>query len=75
MSRRIFEHRCHTCDAREEYFVPYVDKVIRCSRCGGEAHRVISAPKLDEQGMGLDPGFPTAYDRVGRDMTKRHKGS
>lgn len=70
--RKIFEHRCSSCGVTDEYFVYYEDRTVPCSQCGADANRIISAPKLDFAGMGLDPAFPTAWDRVGKDMESRH---
>ena len=63
MARRIFEFRCEACNERFESFEQYEDKVIS-HECGGIAHRVMSAPKLDYLHMGVDAvGNPTAGDK------------
>lgn len=71
--RRIFEYRCEKCDERFESYEHYEDKEIE-HECGGVAHRVMSAPKLDYLHMGVSLDNPTAADKwakMHRDEAKR----
>ena len=73
--KRVFEFRCQTCDERFDSYEEYENKEITHGGCGGTAHRVMSAPKLDYLHMGVDPrGNPTAGDKwakMHRDAAKK----
>lgn len=49
------------------------ESAVPCSSCKGETTRLISAPSIDWRHMGLDPGFPSAYEKWGNEKTKHHK--
>lgn len=69
--RKLFDHRCESCGEVSEHLVEDEEKLVSCPSCGGDATRIISAVALDNK-MGLDPDFPTAYSRYGKDMKRRH---
>lgn len=45
-----------------------------CGICGKPAALAVQPVALDYAGMGLDPGFPTAYERWGKTQTKKNSG-
>lgn len=49
------------------------DSAVPCTSCKGETVRIISAPRIDWLHMGLDPGFPSAYEKWGDAKTKHHQ--
>jgi hypothetical protein len=59
MARRIFEFLCAN-SHRIEAFVDDDTQHLPCSKCGGEATRVISAIRLNLEGC--SGSFPTASD-------------
>ena len=65
MSKSIYHtFRCdgEDCGIKfEELVSPSVTLTI-CTTCSSEAHRIMSAPGFN-LGNGLDPAFPTAYDK------------
>lgn len=68
MALRMFEFLCANSHRTEALVDPDVQE-LRCSKCGAEAARVISAPtmKLD----GCSGSFPTAYDSWERKRSQK----
>lgn len=58
----MFDFKCSSCDTQFEDLVKRGERTIACKHCGAEAHKVIT-PVRFECGKGIDPGFPTAYDK------------
>ena len=57
--RRMYEFACN-CGQRTEALVEYEISNVPCG-CGGQAHRVISAPAFNLEGW--SGHFPSAYGR------------
>ena len=70
-SRRLYEHRCENGHVSTHY-VRYEEKEQVCPECETCATRIISAHKVDLYGLSK-AGCPGAYERVGNDITRRHK--
>ena len=69
----MFDFECAPC---VNVFEDLVDKdleTLPCPSCGGTANRLIAAPRLDWRSMGIDPGFPSAYDKWAKIKTQHHK--
>ncbi len=61
--KRLFEFKCNSC---EEVFEEYTEykKVSTCPSCGGDADKLISAPRISLEGVTGDfPGAAAAWDR------------
>lgn len=58
----LYDWRCQSCEQKHEALEKSDVRTRDCPECGGEAIRLISAPRLDPK-MGLDPDMPTAYDQ------------
>lgn len=62
MGLRIFEFRCPECGGvSEEYLSDHSVRELKCE-CGGTKTRAIT-PAFFECGDGIDPDFPTAYEK------------
>ena len=57
--KRMFEFVCN-CGQRTEALVIYEISSIPCG-CGGQAHRIVSAPKFNLEGW--SGHFPSSYGR------------
>lgn len=69
---KVYDYTCESCGETHEHFVNGSDvATVACKSCGGTARRQVSAPRFKLPGD--DPGFPGAWDKWGRDATKRHK--
>ena len=65
MSKHIYHtFRCDDdeCGRKFEDLVPPTMTLTLCTFCGSPSHRILSAPGFN-LGGGLDPDFPTAYDK------------
>ena len=60
--RRMYEVACE-CGQRIETLVDYETRSVRCG-CGGEAHRIMSAPVFKLEGW--SGAFPSEYGRFER---------
>lgn len=69
---RLFDFECTACGKVFEEMIPDDSHTLPCSSCKGEATRLIAAPRIDWLHMGLDPGFPSAYEKWGNAKTKHH---
>ncbi len=77
MGWRHDDYECKSCGHVFEEMTKD-DSAVPCMSCQGETVRLIGAPSLDWRHMGLDPGFPGAYAKWGKEKTKHHhtdKGS
>ncbi len=72
MSRMIFDFECTKCSHVFEELVESEVTKLPCVACKGNSKRLISAPRIDWLHMGLDPGFPSAYEKWGDAKTKHH---
>lgn len=70
---RMYDFECVDCHKVFEDLVDPSIKKLPCVDCTGNSKRLIAAPRIDWLHMGLDPGFPTAYERWGDAKTKHHK--
>ena len=73
MALRLFDFECEPCAKTFEEMIPDDLHSHPCPSCGGEAKRLIAAPRIDWLHMGLDPGFPSAYEKWGDAKTKHHR--
>lgn len=73
MSYKVYDYRCPKCGVFEDYFVrsTKVDEQI-CPDCGEKMTRLVSAPKLDLEGMAR-AGCPGALKTTGDRIEKRHR--
>lgn len=69
--RMIFDFECKK-DGLFEELVDSKVKKARCPKCGGTGIRQIAAPRIDWRKMGLDPGFPSAYEKWGKAKRVHH---
>ena len=67
--KRMYEFVCE-CGQRIEALVGYETTTARCG-CGGQAHRVISAPKFNLEGW--SGSFPSAHGRFEHRHTEKLK--
>ena len=69
----LYDFRCneHECSTKFEDLVPSSELVGTCPACGGEAKRLISAPRMDPK-MGVDPDSSMG-DKWARKMENRYK--
>jgi hypothetical protein len=70
---KLFDWECGKCKAVFEEFTGNDAKTLPCKACTGKAKRLISIPHIDWLHMGLDPGFPSAYEKWGDAKTKHHQ--
>lgn len=70
----MFEFECDTggCGTRFDELIKSDTHSLPCPHCGGPARRLVSTPRFDPR-MGLDPGFPDAYEKWGRMRKQRAK--
>lgn len=73
MGYRLFDWECTKCASVFEEMVNDDSKMLPCTSCGGKADRLIAAPRIDWIRMGVDPGFPSAYEKWGDAKTKHHQ--
>lgn len=73
MARMLFDFDCNKCGHVFEELVHSDVSTSPCPACKGNGVRLISAPRIDWLKMGLDPAFPTAYERWGDAKTIHHK--
>ena len=65
MSKHIYHtFRCEklSCGVKFEELVSPLVTLMYCTTCSSAAHRIMSAPGFN-LGRGIDPDFPTAYDK------------
>ena len=65
--KRMYEYVCES-GHRTEFLAAYEATEMPCW-CGGEAHRIISAPKFNLEGW--SGHFPTAHGQFGRRHTEK----
>lgn len=72
---KLYDFECGTCAVRFEEMVDSHDdtRTLPCRSCEGQAERLIAAPRIDWLHMGLDPAFPSAYEKWGDAKTKHHQ--
>jgi putative FmdB family regulatory protein len=70
----LYDWRCNiaSCNTKFEAMAPMSQLVTTCPECGGQAKRLISAPRIDPR-MGVDLAFGTMADKWARKMEKRGK--
>lgn len=76
MSFRVYDYKCCECGVVEERFVRAAEADNQWClhhKAYIEMKRLPSAPHLDYLGMGNDPDMPSAYEKKGDMITKRHK--
>jgi putative FmdB family regulatory protein len=69
--KRIFEFKCQKC---KEIFDEYTEykQHTECPLCGGQADKIISAPRIDLEGItGAFPGAAWAWEKKHRLPTNR----
>lgn len=70
---KLFDWECAKCASTFEEFTSNDSQTLPCPSCKGKAKRLISTPHIDWLHMGLDPGFPSAYEKWGDAKTKHHR--
>lgn len=71
--RMIFDFECSACSKVFEDLVESDVQNLPCVDCTGNSVRLIAAPRVDWRRMGLDPAFPSAYEKWGNAQTQHHK--
>ena len=66
-----YDYECSACGKVFEEMVANEEEELPCTSCTGKAKRLISVSHIDWRRMGLDPGFPSAYEKWGNEVTKR----
>lgn len=69
----MFDFECSTCEKVFEDLVSADTQTLPCPSCKGTACRLVAAPRIDWLHMGLDPAFPSAYEKWGDAKTQHHK--
>lgn len=69
----MFDFQCTECEKVFEDLVSSDTEELPCLACKGNSKRLVAAARLDWLHMGLDPAFPTAYERWGDAKTIHHK--
>ena len=67
---RLFDFTCTKCDNTFEEMIDNDKTILPCPDCSGDAVRQLAAPRTDWRKMGLDPGFPSAYDKWAKAKTR-----
>lgn len=62
----MFDFACASCDAKFEDLVQPDIRELQCPECGATACRQISPVRIDQLGMAMQEGFPSAVDRFDR---------
>lgn len=70
---RMFDFECTACGETFEEMIDKDQKSIPCPECQGTAKRQLAAPRADWRKMGLDPGFPGAYEKWGKAKRVHHE--
>jgi len=70
---RHFDFECEKCAKVFEEMIADDSHALPCPSCGGNGVRLISTPTLNWRAMGIDPGFPTAYDKWAKAKTRHHR--
>ena len=73
MAWRLFDFECAACGKTFEEMIPDDSQTHPCPSCKGKAKRLVAAPRIDWMHMGLDPGFPSAYEKWGDAKTQHHR--
>jgi putative FmdB family regulatory protein len=68
----LYDWRCNTaaCYTKFEAMAPMSQMSGQCPECGGQAKRLISAPRIDPR-MGVDTDFGTMGDRWAKKMEQK----
>lgn len=71
----IYSYEC-SCGAVTEELrgVSRRNDAMECPECGGEAKLAITPVAFDNLRMGVDSGFPTAYDRWAKLQRSKNTG-
>jgi len=67
----LFDFECK-CGKVFEDLIDSQEKTAPCPDCKKKAVRLISSPRIDWLHMGIDPAFPSAYERWANAKTKHH---
>jgi hypothetical protein len=70
---KLFDFECTACGLVFEEMINDDSHSLPCTSCKEKATRLIAAPRIDWLHMGLDPGFPSAYEKWGDAKTKHHQ--
>jgi len=71
---KLFDFECTPCAKTFEEMIDDDSQTHPCPSCGGQAQRLIAAPHIDWLHMGIDPGFPSAYEKGQRqDATPQNR--
>lgn len=70
--RRMFDFQCTECTELFEELIEKDEKTLPCPVCGARSLRQLAAPRIDWMKMGLDVGFPGAYDKWATAKRKHH---
>jgi putative FmdB family regulatory protein len=67
-----YSYRCSSCQHEFDELKPVAErKTHDCPLCGAVGNQRITPVRIDYYNMGLDPAFPTAYDRWGKTQTEK----
>jgi len=72
MSLKLYDYQCQDCGIVEERRIPTAETDTQ-EHCGQLMKRLPCAPHLSYTRMGNDPDMPTAWNKKGDWIEKRHK--
>ena len=72
----VYTYRCPKCgmSAEELRKIDARHDPFTCPNCEGDTLLEITPVAFDNLGMGLDAGFPTAFDRWGKLQSSKNSG-
>lgn len=73
--RRMFDFLCGNskCNELFEELIEDDTKALPCPVCGHVSRRQLAAPRTDWRRMGVDPAFPSAWDKWDKAKRQHHK--
>lgn len=69
-----YSYECAKGHVHEEFKKVSERHENRCPQCGETAKIVVTTAAHLDWNMGVDPGFPTAYERWGRIQAQKNRG-
>lgn len=69
-----YSYECRTCGDRFDAIKSIADRKEAPCECGGTADLKITPVHIDWYKMGMDPGFPSAYEKWGDNAERRMRG-
>jgi hypothetical protein len=72
---RLFDFECSNakCGNVFEELIQDDTRTLPCPTCGQASGRQLAAPRTDWRRMGVDPAFPSAWDKWDKAKRQHHK--